>query len=309
LLRSIMIFIQRHKVETGHFLRLFWLVAALLAVGWAGSACAGAGEDVAQSTAVPTTALPTATPMAIPSLTPVAAPTAVPIYSYTIVNSYPHDPAAFTQGLAWAGDGILYEGTGLYGRSSLRRVGLETGEVELLLALAPEYFGEGIALYDDKIVQLTWQSRIGFVYDAATFQQLHTFSYATEGWGITYDGARLIMSDGSATLYFLDLETFAEIGRIEAHDSRGPVRWLNELEYVAGEVWANVWNTERIARIDPDTGQVTGWVDLTGLLSEAGRHQPVDVLNGIAYDAVNGRLFVTGKLWPTLFEIELSPPP
>lgn len=328
LLNSIMTFTQGYKQKMNRFLRLLWgwmvLASGLFGFGCTGNGLANGGETAVSQTAVLTpapTAVLTPTSMAIASLTPThtplpATPTAVdptppltpPIYNYTIVNSYPHDPMAFTQGLAWAGDGMLYEGTGLNGRASLRRVALETGEVQLILNLPAEYFGEGIALYNDKIIQLTWQSRIGFIYDAATFQQLQTFTYPTEGWGITYDGERLIMSDGTATLYFWDPETLTEIGQVQVREGDRAVRQLNELEYVAGEVWANVWHTDRIARIDPATGQVTGWIDLSGLLSENDRSQPVDVLNGIAYDVDNDRLFVTGKLWPKLFEIEIVPP-
>jgi glutaminyl-peptide cyclotransferase len=166
-------------------------------------------------------------------------------------------------------------------------------------------FGEGIAIYGDRIIQLTWQSHIGLVYDKTSFELLRTFSYPTEGWGLTHDGARLIMSDGTATLHFLDPETFVEVGQVEVYDVDGPVVRLNELEYIGGEIYANIWQTDRIVRIDPQTGQVLGWVDLSGLLSPEDRQQPVDVLNGIAYDPASDRLFVTGKLWPKLFEIEL----
>jgi glutamine cyclotransferase len=233
-------------------------------------------------------------------------PLDVPLYSYELVNTYPHDPAAFTQGLSYQ-DGVLYEGTGLNGQSSLRRVELETGAVLQRVDLPPQYFGEGITVFSDTIVQLTWRSQLGFVYDKASFTRLGEFVYPTEGWGITNDGARLIMSDGSATLYFLDPASFERIGQVEVADSNGPVLRLNELEYVEGEVFANVWQTERVARIDPQTGRVTGWIDLAGLLGPEDRVQPVDVLNGIAYDAASKRLFVTGKLWPKLFEIELTP--
>jgi glutamine cyclotransferase len=226
--------------------------------------------------------------------------------TYEVINTYPHDPNAFTQGLVYE-DGVLYEGTGLKGRSSLRKVELETGEVLQRLDLAAQYFGEGITIWEDKIIQLTWQSHIGFVYDKESFELLREFSYPTEGWGITHDGTRLIMSDGTATLHFLDPETFVETGSVQVFDSNGPVVRLNELEYINGEVYANIWQTDRIARIDPDTGKVTGWIDLTGLLSVEDLRQSVDVLNGIAYDAEHDRLFVTGKLWHKLFEIELVP--
>ncbi len=235
-----------------------------------------------------------------------ASPHSIPVYTYRVVQTYPHDRNAFTQGLIYE-DGILYEGTGLRGRSSLRKVALASGEVLQYLALAPEYFGEGITIWGQDLIQLTWQSRTGFVYDKDSFAQERTFHYPTEGWGLTHDGQELIMSDGTATLYFWDPETLVEIGRVQVHDEQGPVVRLNELEYVQGEVWANIWQTDRIARINPETGQVTGWIDLSGLLSPEDRNPPVDVLNGIAYDAQDDRLFVTGKLWPKLFEIELLP--
>jgi len=227
-----------------------------------------------------------------------------PIYTYNIVNIYPHDRNAFTQGLVFE-DGFLYEGTGLYEQSTLRRVELETGSVLQIRELPSQFFGEGITIYEDKIIQLTWQSHVGFIYDKDSFELLGEFNYSTEGWGITHDGNRLIMSDGTQTLYFLDPETFEVISQVEVLDSRGPVHSLNELEYVQGKIYANVWQTDRIAIIDPETGRVTGWVDLKGLLTEEDRSEPVDVLNGIAYDAEGDRLFVTGKLWPKLFEIEL----
>jgi len=184
-------------------------------------------------------------------------------------------------------------------------VDLETGNILQIHRLPDYYFGEGVTIYGNKIIQLTYRGNVGFVYDKNSFEVLGEFYYSTEGWGITHDGKRLIMSDGTSTLYYLHPETFEEIGRIEVHDNDAPVTGLNELEYVQGEIYANVWLTDRIARIDPETGQVTGWIDLRGLLQPEDYSEPVDVLNGIAYDAKNGRLFVTGKLWPRLFEIEL----
>jgi len=243
------------------------------------------------------------------SATPTSAPSLpVPVYGYRIVKTYPHDPEAFTQGLVYV-DGVLYEGTGLNGRSSLRRVDLESGRVLQRRDLAREYFGEGIAVFGKRIIQLTWQSRVGFVYDRESFALQRQFSYPTEGWGLTHDGKSLIMSDGTATLRWLDPETFAETRSLEVRDQNGPVVRLNELEFIRGEIYANIWLTDRIARIDPQTGRVTGWIDLRGLLSPAERQSSADaVLNGIAYDAANDRLFVTGKLWPKLFEITLIPP-
>ena len=230
------------------------------------------------------------------------------IYTYRIVNVYPHDRDAFTQGLVYS-DGSLYESTGVRGKSSLRRVELATGKVLQIHKLNSAYFGEGIALYQDKIVQLTWKAGVGFVYNQETFEQMSQFKYPTEGWGITYDGDRLIMSDGSHTLYFLDPETLAEISRIQVVDRGTPIVRLNELEYINGEIFANIWQTDLIARISPQTGEVVGWIDLKGLLDRSAvlgtGHRP-NVLNGIAYDQEGDRLFVTGKLWPQLFEIELE---
>lgn len=281
----------------------------------------------------PTVPLPPHTPTAVPGSTAYPAPTAVPTdaaypapatsgpptaypaaettgsiptYTYRIVNTFPHDPNAFTQGLLWD-DGVFYESAGLYNQSSLRRVDPETGQVLQMQDVPPEYFAEGLVLWDGKLIQLTWQEHTAFIYDKDSFEKLGEFGYPTEGWGITHDGRNLIMSDGSATLYFRDPETFAETGQIEVHDENGPVVRLNELEYIDGEIWANVWQTNRIARIDPATGQVTGWIDLTGILDNTTLTQQADVLNGIAYDAENGRLFITGKLWPAVFEIELIP--
>ena len=230
--------------------------------------------------------------------------TGVPRYTYSIVNAYPHDPEAFTQGLLYH-DGFLYEGTGLLGSSSLRRVELETGVVVQMRPLDDEYFGEGIALVHGRIIQLTYRSHVAFTYAADDFSPQGEFAYPTQGWGLTHDGQRLIMSDGTSTLYFRDPDTFEETGRLAVrHDGR-PVDNLNELEIIQEEIWANIWQTDVIARISPVSGEVTGWIDLAGLLTppELAR---ADVLNGIAYDAEGGRIFVTGKLWPWLFEIRLK---
>ena len=228
----------------------------------------------------------------------------IPIYSYQVLNTYPHDQSAFTEGLVFE-DVVLYEGTGLYECSNLRRVELETGKVLQIRELPNQYFGEGITIYKNKIIQLTWKSNLGFVYDKYNFKLLQEFNYPNEGWGITYDGKYLLMSDGTSTLHFLDPETFEEISQIEVYENDIPVTKINELEYVQGEIFANIWLTERIARINPLTGQVTGWIDLKGILSPEDSSEKVDVLNGIAYDAENDRLLVTGKFWPKLFEIEL----
>ena len=233
-------------------------------------------------------------------------PRQAPVFGYTVVRHYPHDRAAFTQGLAFDDQGTLYESTGQRGQSSLRRVELSSGKVLQRHNLAPSLFGEGITVFGDRIFQLTWQAGRAFVYDKASFDLLQEFAYRTEGWGLTHDGRRLIMSDGTATLYFLHPDTFAETARLTVRDHRGPVIRLNELEYARGEILANVWKTDRIARIDPQTGHVTGWIDLAGLLQPSDRRQPVDVLNGIAYDTLTDRLFVTGKWWPRLFEIDLT---
>lgn len=227
-----------------------------------------------------------------------------PVFSYRVVNVYPHDPDAFTQGLLFEG-GFLYESTGENGKSSLRKVDIKTGKVLKKTDLNSEYFGEGLVLWKSKLIQLTWQTRLGFVYDRETFKMVNTFVYRNEGWGITHDGKRLIMSDGSDTLYFWDPETFKETGRLPVLDRGQPVSNLNELEFVRGEIWANIWQTDRIARISPLTGKVTAWIDLAGLLKADNVSRRIDVLNGIAYDPQLDRLFVTGKLWPKLFEIRL----
>ena len=231
-------------------------------------------------------------------------PAEIPVYTYEVVRTYPHDPQAFTQGLLFA-DGFLYEGTGLRGSSSLRKVDLESGQVLQLRQLERKYFGEGIALFGDRLIQLTWNSRVGFVYDRKSFEQLDRFTYLTEGWGLTHDGETLIMSDGTSTLYLLDPRTFEEKGQLQVRRGEKPVVRLNELEYIDGEIYANIWPTDIIARISPRSGQVLAWIDLAGLLSADDRRQSVDVLNGIAYDPKEKRFFVTGKWWPKLFEIKL----
>jgi glutaminyl-peptide cyclotransferase len=226
----------------------------------------------------------------------------LPVYGYQIQKVYPHDPNAFTQGLQYA-DGFLYEGTGLNGRSSIRRVKLETGEVVQKRDVPATYFGEGITVWNSDLIELTWQSGIAFVYDKTTFQQRRSFKYVGEGWGLTHDAASLIMSDGSDRLRYLDPATFEERRRIQVLADGLGVRNLNELEFVKGEILANIWQTDHIARIAQD-GKVVGWIDLTGLLPPAEVSRD-SVLNGIAYDADRDRLFVTGKLWPKLFEIKL----
>ncbi len=227
-------------------------------------------------------------------------------YDYRVLATYPHDPEAFTQGLTYVA-GYLYESTGLYGRSGIRRVELETGAVLQSKDLPDYYFGEGIAVLGQRLYQLTWRNQVAFLYDLNTFARLDTFAIPREGWGLTHDGSQLIASDGTPTLYFLDPESLEVQRTVTVRDHRGPVEKLNELEWVAGEIMSNVWKTDRIARICPYSGTVTGWIDLTGLLPPEDREQPVDVLNGIAYDTRGQRLFVTGKLWPKLFQIELVP--
>jgi glutamine cyclotransferase len=229
-----------------------------------------------------------------------------PEYTFKVVHVFPHDTAAYTQGLVYH-DGFLYEGTGLNGRSSLRKVRLETGEILQRRELPQNYFGEGIALVGNEVVQLTWQSETGFVYDLADFRLLRRFSYTGEGWGLTTNGRELFMSDGTEEIRVLDIDTFKEKRRFTVLDGTIPIVKLNELEFVKGEIFANVWQTDRIARISPQTGKVVGWIDLSGLLSPVFRRERDSVLNGIAYDAKQKRLFVTGKLWPSIFEIKLVP--
>jgi glutaminyl-peptide cyclotransferase len=234
---------------------------------------------------------------------PQSARPTLPVYGYSIRNIFPHDRDAFTQGLEYV-DGILYEGTGLNGRSSIRKVKLENGQVLQKRDISAEYFGEGVTVWRSELFQLTWQSGVALVYDKQTFAPRRMQKYVGEGWGLTHDSDSLIMSDGSDALRFLDPATFREKRRIKVTAVGMPVKELNELEYVKGEILANVWQTDYIARIDPLSGVVKAWVDLRGLLSPRERDS-ADVLNGIAYDAGGDRLFVTGKLWPKLFEIRL----
>jgi glutamine cyclotransferase len=225
--------------------------------------------------------------------------------TYTVVKTYPHDPEAFTQGLVYA-DGIFYEGTGLNGRSTLRKVEPETGTVIQMRDLSSQLFGEGVAVLNDRVYQLTWVSHVAYVYDKQTFNLIEQFTYTTEGWGLTHDGTNLIMSDGSSTIYYRDPATFNEVRHIQVLDGATAVTQLNELEYIHNQIYANVWQTNTIVRIDPATGTVLGWIHLDGLLTAQERAH-ADVLNGIAFDPATERLFVTGKLWPKLFEIKLAP--
>jgi glutaminyl-peptide cyclotransferase len=231
---------------------------------------------------------------------------AVAIDGYQVVHSYPHDPGAFTEGLFYL-NGYLYESTGLEGESEVRKVRLETGDVVQRRAIPPQYFGEGIVAWKDRLFELTWKDEVGFIYDLATFEPKGEFRYRGEGWALTHDGRRLIMTDGTPTIRFLNPTTLKEIGRLRVTLDGEPLRNLNEVEWVKGEIYANVWLTDTIVRIDPATGRVVGRIDLSGLLTAADRGASTpDVLNGIAYDAAHDRLFVTGKNWPKLYEIKLK---
>jgi glutaminyl-peptide cyclotransferase len=232
-----------------------------------------------------------------------------PVDSYKVIEVLPHDTGAFTEGLVYH-NGSLYESTGIYGNSSLRRVDIATGKVLQIYNMSSQYFGEGIAIVNDTVIQLTYQSQIGFVYKLATLGVIENFSYPDEGWGLTYDGSQLIASDGSSNLYFLNPETFQRTGGIAVHDGTTPILNLNSLDYINGSIFANVWLTNRIAVINPGSGLVTAWIDLTGIENLTGCRCDLsnDVLNGIAYDSQNNRLFVTGKDWPNLFEIQIVPP-
>ena len=234
------------------------------------------------------------------------APVQTPVYSYRVAAAYPHDPGAFTQGLLWL-DGHLYESTGQIGQSTIRRVNLETGEVLQSVGIPPGLFGEGIVNWGDQLISITWQDGVGYRWDRASFRRLGLWRYEGEGWGLTQNGREIIMSDGTHELRFLDPATLEERRRLAVTDNGVPVPRLNELEWVNGEIFANVWMTPMIARIDPASGNITGWIDLTALAIENGSGRD-NVLNGIAYDAQRDRLFVTGKYWPRLYEIDLVPP-
>jgi len=236
---------------------------------------------------------------------------AVPLFSqahvdsYRVIATYPHDPAAYTQGLEFV-DGKFYEGTGLNGHSTIRLVTPSTGAILMNKSLGYQYFGEGITLFNGKLYELTWQNATAFVYNPKTFVKIGQFNYSGEGWGLTHDAKQLIMSDGTPSLRFLDPVTFKELGRVYVRDGSRPVKDLNELEFIEGEIWANVYQTNMVARINPQTGQVNSWIDFTGLLTQA-EGAKADVLNGIAYDGKTGKIYVTGKLWPKLFEIKVVP--
>jgi glutamine cyclotransferase len=238
--------------------------------------------------------------------TALAADRSAIVDGYKVVHVYPHDTSAFTQGLIYL-DGFLYEGTGLKGKSEIRMVDLKSGKVQQHYDLPNQYFGEGLTNWGSTLVELTWHAHEGFVYDRFSFRLLRTFNYPGEGWGLTHDERSLILSDGTPNLRFLDPKTFKEVRRVRVTDGGKPVEDLNELEYIHGEIYANIWNTNRIARIAPRTGKVLGWIDLTGILPRQEMENDNAVLNGIAYDEKGNRLFVTGKLWPKLFEIKVVP--
>lgn len=241
------------------------------------------------------------------TLLPAAASAALPTYDFKVVRSYPHDTQAFTEGLLYR-DGALYESTGLNGKSSIRKVDLATGRVLQSKDIPPQYFGEGLTAWGDTLVGLTWQTQTGFVFDLKTFELKSQFAYPGEGWGLTHNGKELIMSDGSSTLRFLDPKTFLEVRRIKVTADGIAVDQLNELEVVEGEIYANIWHTNTIARIDPASGKITGWIDFGKLYPQAGKSlNGENVMNGIAYDAEKKRLFVTGKLWPSIYEVKIIP--
>ena len=237
---------------------------------------------------------------------PAGSSSTAPACGFRVVRTYPHDPLAYTQGLQYE-DGFLYESTGQYGSSSLRRVELETGKVLQVYNLPEQYFGEGLLIWGSRLVQLTWTSGVGFIYDKASFKLESQFRISTEGWGITSDSRQWILSDGTSLLYFMDPKNQKIAKWVEVKDGSLPIKNLNELEYIQGEVFANIWQEDRIARIQPESGKVTGWLYLGSLLTSAEQSR-ADVLNGIAYDRDQNRIFITGKYWPRLFEIQLIPP-
>jgi len=267
----------------------------------AGTFSSGAGAGVMDNSV-----FPLSEEKSIPPKTADAATGPVQLYTYEIVNAFPHDRGAFTQGLIYR-DGAFLESTGLNGESSLRKTDLKTGAVVKEVKLSEQYFAEGLALWDGKLFQLTWREQKAFVYDAGDFKLEREFTYAGEGWGLTTDGASLIMSDGTSQIRFLDPATFAEKKRIDVRMRGRAVDRLNELEYVKGRILANVWGSDDVVQIDPTTGRVTAVIDFSGLLATQDRDKDTEVLNGIAYDATGDRLFVTGKRWPRIFEVRLKP--
>lgn len=225
-------------------------------------------------------------------------------YTYKKLKTYEHDSKAYTQGLIWH-NGFLYESTGLKGYSTLRKVDLKTGAILQNHTIQDDYFCEGITLHDNKIIQLTWRSNVGFVYDLNTFQLLDKFNYPREGWGITTLGDSLVMSDGTATLYYLSSQNYNELSRIEVYDDKGPITYLNELEFINNEIWANIYGEQQIVCIDPNTGKVLKRIDFTTILDKADDHRNIDVFNGIAYNKAENKIYVTGKNWPRLYEISV----
>ena len=267
-----------------------------LALALALALCAGCGKK-----------LPAAAQATVePAPQPAPAAAEVPNYTYQVVGVWPHDPNAFTQGLVYV-KGILLESTGLNGRSSLRKVELQTGRVLQQIRVPSQYFAEGMTVIGDRVFQLTWQSQKGFVYNLSTLELEKEFAYTGEGWGLTTDGRQLILSDGTNRIRFLDPVTFKVVRSISVFHRGEPLPQLNELEWVKDEIYANIWQTHSVARIDPANGNLLGLIDFSGLLAPGDRRANTDVLNGIAYDATGDRLFITGKNWPKLFEVRLKP--
>ena len=282
------------------YLAVSIFVLAVLTVGFLAFSLSGLTPfNDSSPTSRPTqTTEPTSSPTTSPTSQPIISSV---IYTYEIITVYPHDTNAFTQGLTFD-NGILYESTGQL--SSLRRVDLESGVVEQEVILPAEFFGEGLTVVNNSLIQLTWQNHIGFIYDKVTFDLMGNFTYSTEGWGLTYNGSKLIMSDGTSNLYFLDPTTFQKTGQVSVHDGNTSITNINELEYVNGDVYANIWLQQKIAIINPQNGQVKGWIDLSGIYQS---NDPNAVLNGIAYDSQTDRLYVTGKDWPKLYQITITP--
>jgi glutamine cyclotransferase len=286
------------------YLAVAIFVLALLIVGFLAVSLSGLPpfKDSSPSPTPTQTFQPTSTPTSSPTPKSTPSPLNGPIiYTYEIISVYPHDTNAFTEGLAFD-KGILYESTGE--SSSLRRVDLESGVVQQKVSLPVEFFGEGLTVVNDSLIQLTWQNHVGFVYDKVTFDLRGNFTYSTEGWGLTYNGSELIVSDGTSNLYFLDPTSFQKTGQVSVHDGNNSVTNINELEYVNGDVYANIWLQQKIAIINAQNGLVKGWIDLSGIYQS---NDPNAVLNGIAYDSQTDRLYVTGKDWPNLYQITITP--
>ncbi len=282
---------------------LILLLGGLIAVYLNGQNSNNSPFSSPTPTPAPTqTSQPTPAITSSPTPTPTS-PTAPTTYTYSIVNTYPHQINAFTEGLVYD-NGVFYESTGGYGSSSLRRANIESGVVFQQVDLSAQYFGEGLTVVGDSLVQLTWREQVGFVYDKATLALKGNFTYAGEGWGLTYDGSRLIMSNGSSYLTFLDPANYQKTGELNVQDGNTPLTNLNELEYIKGDIYANIWLQQKIAIINAQTGQVKGYIDLAGIYQP---HGSDDVLNGIAYDSQTNRLFVTGKNWPNLYQITVTP--